>query len=69
MIILLSAAGLLFLWFLAPFNDDADRRRIAEQRPGDVGQLTSNLKGCLIRDAILIALALLLCAIGLGSLQ
>ena len=63
----LAVAGLLLLWFLAPFHDAADSRRIAEQRPGDVEQLTRNLTGCLVREILLLAIAIALGAIALAA--
>ena len=66
-LILLAAVGLLFLWFLDPFIEAANQRRIEEQQPGDVGQLVGNLAGCLLQAALLMAAALALLAIALAA--
>jgi hypothetical protein len=60
----LAVAGLFALILFSVVDKTSDQRAIAEQQPGDAGQLGNNLGSCLVTTLIVIALALMLWAIG-----
>lgn len=65
MLYFLALFGLAVLFVMSFIDEEGDRRRIEEQRPGDVEQLRGNLVSCALRFVIMAAVALMLWIIGM----